>query len=63
MMGAMKRRKQSVQIGRERRRLIELMQPLADVAAANGFATQSRLTSTFRRRTGFTPGEYRRGRS
>ena len=50
-------------IERAKRLLTELMQPLADVAAASGFVTQSRLTSTFRRRTGFTPGEYRRGRS
>jgi AraC family transcriptional regulator len=36
---------------------------LADVAVECGFGTQSRLTTTFRRRTGFTPAEYRRGRS
>ena len=50
-------------IERAKRLLTGSMQPLADVAAASGFGTQSRLTSTFRRRTGFTPGEYRRGRS
>ena len=36
---------------------------LADVAVECGFGTQSRLTTTFKRRTGFTPAEYRRGRS
>jgi AraC family transcriptional regulator len=36
---------------------------LADVAMDSGFATQSRLTSTFRRRTGFTPSEYRRAQA
>jgi AraC family transcriptional regulator len=36
---------------------------LADIAVECGFGTQSRLTTTFRRRTGFTPAEYRRGRS
>jgi AraC family transcriptional regulator len=35
---------------------------LADIAVACGFGTQSRLTTTFKRRTGFTPAEYRRGR-
>jgi AraC family transcriptional regulator len=36
---------------------------LARVAMETGFGTQSRLTSTFRRRTGFTPGEFRRERT
>lgn len=35
---------------------------LAEIAIETGFKTQSRLTTTFRRRTGFTPAEYRRGR-
>jgi AraC family transcriptional regulator len=35
---------------------------LVEVAARCGFGTQSRLTTTFKRRTGFTPGQYRRGR-
>jgi AraC family transcriptional regulator len=35
---------------------------LADIAVECGFRTQSRLTTTFKRRTGFTPNEYRRGR-
>jgi AraC family transcriptional regulator len=37
-------------------------QPLAAVAVESGFATQSRLTTAFKRHTGFTPAEYRRGR-
>jgi AraC family transcriptional regulator len=37
-------------------------QPLADVAHAAGFSSQSRLTTMFKRRTGFTPAQYRRGR-
>ena len=36
---------------------------LAAIAVESGFGTQSRLTTTFRRRTGFTPAAYRRGRS
>ncbi|MCP3138791.1 AraC family transcriptional regulator [Pyxidicoccus xibeiensis] len=35
--------------------------PLADVALACGFSSQSRLTTAFRRATGFTPARYRRG--
>ena len=37
-------------------------QPLAEIAAATGFASQSHLTTAFRRATGFTPAAYRRGR-
>jgi AraC family transcriptional regulator len=37
-------------------------QPLADVAHAAGFGSQSRLTTMFKRRTGFTPAQYRRGK-
>jgi AraC family transcriptional regulator len=37
-------------------------QPLAEIAAAAGFATQSHFTTAFRRATGFTPAAYRRGR-
>ncbi len=44
-----------------KRLITESTQPLADVAVATGFGTQSRLTSIFKRQTGFTPGEYRRG--
>lgn len=36
--------------------------PLAEVAVETGFGTQSRLTTTFRRHTGFTPAAYRRAR-
>ena len=36
-------------------------QPLARVALATGFTTQSRLTTATRRATGFTPAAYRRG--
>jgi AraC family transcriptional regulator len=43
--------------------LTESSQPLAQVAMEVGFGSQSRLTSTFKRRTGFTPGEYRRERA
>jgi AraC family transcriptional regulator len=35
---------------------------LSEVAAAAGFATQSHLTTAFKRATGFTPAAYRRGR-
>lgn len=42
--------------------LTESTQSLAQVAVETGFGTQSRLTSTFKRRTGFTPGEFRRER-
>ena len=37
--------------------------PLADIALACGFSSQSRLTTAFRRATGFTPARYRRGAS
>jgi AraC family transcriptional regulator len=36
---------------------------LAEIAIECGLGTQSRLTTTFKRRTGFTPAEFRRGRS
>jgi AraC family transcriptional regulator len=38
-------------------------QPLARIAVTAGFSTQSRLTTAFRRATGFTPATYRRGRA
>jgi AraC family transcriptional regulator len=45
---------------RARHLIDETHRSLADIAMASGFGTQSRLTTAFRRRTGFTPGEYRR---
>jgi len=48
-------------IERARRLISQSTQSLAEIAVDSGFGTQSRLTSTFKRRTGFTPGEYRRG--
>jgi AraC family transcriptional regulator len=50
-------------IEQAKRLLTESTQSLAQVAMDVGFGTQSRLTSTFKRRTGFTPGEYRRERA
>lgn len=50
-------------IERAKQLIAESRHSLADIAIASGFGTQSRLTTTFRRRTGFTPAEYRRGRS
>ena len=50
-------------IEQAKRLLTESAQSLAQVAMDVGFGTQSRLTSTFKRRTGFTPGEYRRERA
>jgi AraC-like DNA-binding protein len=35
---------------------------IAGIALDTGFGTQSRLTSVFKRRTGFTPAVFRRGR-
>jgi AraC family transcriptional regulator len=49
-------------IERAKRLLTETTQPLADVAVETGFGTQSRFTTVFERRTGFTPAAYRRGR-
>jgi AraC family transcriptional regulator len=46
-----------------KRLLTESTQSLVQIAVEAGFGTQSRLTSTFKRRTGFTPGEYRRERA
>jgi AraC family transcriptional regulator len=43
--------------------LLNRKTPLAEVAAACGFADQSHLTKTFRRATGHTPGEWRRERT
>src|SRR5712691_4859096 len=49
-------------IERARALIEDTDQPLAEIAAATGFATQSHLTTAFRRATGFTPAAYRRGR-
>jgi AraC-like DNA-binding protein len=45
---------------RRARRLLEDGHPIADVAAATGFADQSHLHRHFRRGLGVTPGEYAR---
>src|SRR5712691_9574296 len=50
-------------IERAKQLISESHHSLADIAVECGFGTQSRLTTTFKRRTGFTPAEYRRGRS
>jgi len=41
--------------------LKDLSRPIANIAAACGFATQAHLNSAFKQRTGVTPGVYRRG--
>lgn len=46
-------------IERAKRLLAETRQPLADIAIEAGFGTQSRFTTAFRRRTGFTPARWR----
>jgi AraC-like DNA-binding protein len=45
---------------RAARRLLESGQPIAEAAAATGFADQSHLHRHFQRSLGVTPGEYRR---
>jgi AraC-like DNA-binding protein len=45
---------------RTARRLLEGGTPVADIAAATGFADQSHLHRHFQRSIGLTPGEYRR---
>jgi AraC family transcriptional regulator len=50
-------------IERAKQLISESHHSLADIAVECGFGTQSRLTTTFKGRTGFTPAEYRRGRS
>lgn len=49
-------------IERARQLLNQSPHSLAEIAVASGFGTQSRLTTTFKRQTGFTPAQYRRGR-
>jgi AraC family transcriptional regulator len=46
---------------RARQLITQSTQPLAQIAVDSGFGSQSRLTSTLKRKTGFTPGEHRRG--
>lgn len=48
-------------VERAKQLLHESPRSLAEIAVECGFGTQSRLTATFKRRTGFTPAEYRRG--
>jgi AraC family transcriptional regulator len=47
-------------LARAKRLIAGSTRPLAEVAVETGFGTQSRLTTTFRRHTGFTPAAYRR---
>jgi len=49
-------------IERARQLLARSDQSIASIAGHTGFGTQSRLTSVFKRQTGFTPAVYRRGR-
>jgi AraC family transcriptional regulator len=49
-------------IERAKRLIDQSRHALSEIAVESGFGTQSRLTTTFKRRTGFTPAEYRRGR-
>jgi AraC family transcriptional regulator len=48
-------------VERAKQLLAQSKQPIASVAVETGFGTQSRLTTVFRRHTGFTPAAYRRG--
>jgi AraC family transcriptional regulator len=50
-------------IERARQLIHQSHHSLAVIAVESGFGTQSRLTTTFKRRTGFMPAEYRRGRA
>lgn len=54
---------ESRRIERAKQLLTESAQSVADVAVEAGLGTQSRLTTIFKRRTGFTPAVYRRGRT
>lgn len=49
-------------IDRARQLLAARTVPIAEVACSVGFRTPSHFTTTFRRITGMTPTEYRRGR-
>jgi AraC family transcriptional regulator len=48
-------------VERAKRLLTDTDQAIARIAADTGLGTQSRLTTVFRRHTGFTPAVYRRG--
>lgn len=48
-------------IDRAKRLLSETETPLVEIALACGFSSQSHFASTFRRRVGVTPSEYRKG--
>jgi AraC family transcriptional regulator len=48
-------------VERAKAMLKDQSRPIANVAAACGFATQAHLNSAFKQRTGVTPGVYRRG--
>jgi AraC-like DNA-binding protein len=54
---------ESRRIERAKHLLTDSTQSVADVAVEAGLGTQSRLTTIFKRRTGFTPAVYRRGRT
>jgi AraC family transcriptional regulator len=49
-------------VERAKNLLTESTRPVVEVAAETGLGTQSRLTTTFKRRTGVTPAAYRRRR-
>ena len=48
-------------IDRAKRLLSETETPLVEIALSCGFASQSHLASTFRRKVGVTPSQYRKG--
>jgi AraC family transcriptional regulator len=48
-------------VERSRRLILESRHALAEIAVECGFGTQSRLTTAFKRHTGFTPARFRRG--
>jgi len=50
-------------IERAKALLVDSSRPLSQIAVDAGFGTQSRLTTTFRVRTGFTPAAYRRAQA
>jgi len=54
---------ESRRVERARQLLADSTRAIAEVAIETGFGTQSRLTTVFKRHTGFTPAAYRRGRT